>query len=445
MRQLHAMRVRRSTFFLAVMVWPAMPAYVVAQSDQPAVFVANNGNLEGSVTSYTVNADGSLHFVMKFVTGSTPSTQMPHPGTNAQTISLRPDGRYVMTGHGTINSVTERLTLLEVHPDATLTLAQTYETPDSPLAVEWIDNEHVAVTKTSLSTGNRVLVYHIDPQSPSLQLVDSEATGSFTTSLAIHPSRRFLYAQDSTGDVVRTFRVNADGTLDLADTDGISPTYPLGLGVSPDGTMLFSGGGISGGGHRVSGFFINPADGTISQMPSSPFTSPGSSPKQVAVSSDSAIAFVAHGTDATVRSFLIDREAGQLVSTGFLFDVGVQGSLGEIAVMGDLLLVLDRDTITDGVRGLYSFTVHTDGTLTQNGPLVDSQGITPNELAVWTPPATGDADGDGDVDLADFDQFDACLAGDGGPLSCTEFFDFDHDHDVDWADFREFQLVYTGP
>src|SRR3954465_4635504 len=63
------------------------------QATQRAVFVANNGNLEGSVSCYVFNQDNSLHFVMKYVTGSTPSTSMPVHGTNAYSISITPSGK----------------------------------------------------------------------------------------------------------------------------------------------------------------------------------------------------------------------------------------------------------------------------------------------------------------------------------------------------------------
>jgi len=71
---------------------PLLDAPVHGQASQRAAFVANNGNLEGSVTAYTFNPDNSLHFVNKYVTGSTPSTSMPVPGTNAYTISITPSG-----------------------------------------------------------------------------------------------------------------------------------------------------------------------------------------------------------------------------------------------------------------------------------------------------------------------------------------------------------------
>jgi hypothetical protein len=74
-------------------------------------------------------------------------------------------------------------------------------------------------------------------------------------------------------------------------------------------------------------------------------------------------------------------------------------------------------------------------------------GIDNFRLVMESAALDGDCDGDGDVDLADFGNFQLCFTGPGGgPVSpdctCT---DFDNDDDVDLADFGEFQLVFTGP
>lgn len=58
----------------------------------------------------------------------------------------------------------------------------------------------------------------------------------------------------------------------------------------------------------------------------------------------------------------------------------------------------------------------------------------------------GDADGDGDVDSADFATYLDCVTGPGGPTvppNCGVF-DFDGDGDVDLSDAGALQLVFTG-
>ncbi len=61
------------------------------------------------------------------------------------------------------------------------------------------------------------------------------------------------------------------------------------------------------------------------------------------------------------------------------------------------------------------------------------------------PTIPGDCDGDGDVDLDDFADFNACLVGpDGGLGTGCECFDFDDDGDNDLIDFAAFQVNFTG-
>jgi sulfatase modifying factor 1 len=55
----------------------------------------------------------------------------------------------------------------------------------------------------------------------------------------------------------------------------------------------------------------------------------------------------------------------------------------------------------------------------------------------------GDHNGDGTIDLSDYAEFPACLAGPGGGLGAgCDVFDFDSDVDVDLFDFAGFQRVF---
>lgn len=57
----------------------------------------------------------------------------------------------------------------------------------------------------------------------------------------------------------------------------------------------------------------------------------------------------------------------------------------------------------------------------------------------------GDLDYDGDVDLDDFAQFGACMAGPGSGLEAgCECFNFDRDADLDLTDFVGFQTAFLG-
>ena len=67
-------------------------------------------------------------------------------------------------------------------------------------------------------------------------------------------------------------------------------------------------------------------------------------------------------------------------------------------------------------------------------------------------PVTGDANHDGDVDVADFPKFLDCLAGPGvttAPAGCSDYdfwaLDLEQDGDVDLADLAAFELIFTTP
>ncbi len=63
------------------------------------------------------------------------------------------------------------------------------------------------------------------------------------------------------------------------------------------------------------------------------------------------------------------------------------------------------------------------------------------------PLVMGDSDRDGDLDLLDFGDLQACFTGI-GPAEvspCCRLFDFEPDADVDWDDYAAFQAAFTGP
>tara|TARA_Y100001933_G_scaffold159482_1_gene157710 strand:+ start:69 stop:1373 length:1305 start_codon:yes stop_codon:yes gene_type:complete len=392
----------------ALLSLAALAGTAAAQAEFPAIFVANNGNLEGSVSTMRIEADGSLTFVSKVVTGTRSSTSQPCPGCNTYAIDITPDGRFLATAHAA-GSSTENLTVYAVAPDGSLTVVEELPLAQGGLDIQWINNELLALPLTDLSLTNRVRLFRLDEDN-QLTEIDSAVTGSFNTSIAVHPNRRWLYANDSLGsNTVRVFDTEG-GSLTLIQTLSL-PNYGVAIEVDPSGQYLYAAGGISNGGNSFAGYAIDPADGSLSPLAGSPYTSPGASPKGFAFSEDSDFLYVSHGTDATIRGFSLDPD-GIPTSTGFSFDVGLQGSLREMNTLGNLLFALDETTAIDGVRGAYSFTIDpSTGNLTPlPGSPVDTQGISPNDVVAWAGanPACNPADlaaPFGVLDLADVQAF----------------------------------------
>ncbi len=375
----------------------AAAAPVFGQAEQTTVFVSNNGNLRGGVTSFFIDSDGSLIHPQYLETGQRDSLSDPCPGCNAYSMAISPNGKYLVMGHPSSDIHPRHISIIRVHADASLELVGLWPVVGSPLDVAWLSNEHIAVTVPS-GVNNGFRVHQFDEDANTLVQIDIEITNGFTGYFAVDHANQRLFTE-RTGQLY-SYEIKPDGTVDLVDSMAM-PTYTLGLGLSPDGSHLYAGAGISGGGNAIPGILIGET-GMLHLMPDSPFTSPGASPKQVVVADNNPFAIAGHGTDATVRTFFIDQESGALAPTGHFFDVGLQGSLGNVGTMGDLVFFTDNTTAIDGIRGVYSFTLGPDGSLTQNGDVADTLGIAPRDVVTWTvATCAADLSGDGSVGVPD--------------------------------------------
>src|SRR5688500_5566231 len=304
---------------LAAAVFVSSSSVALAQSIAPAVFVTKN--VSDSVTSFTVNPNGSLTRVNVFPSGDGP-----------QTLSLSPDGRFLAVANGTIATTVEELRIFQVNPDASLTLRLTTTVPDSPLDVQWVDNAHLAVTQTGVAN---VRTFEWNPAAGSFTQRDLEPTGTFNSRLHYSPNRNVLYANNTgSGPGIRAFTVAPGGQLNLIDNEPVN--FAVDMAATHNGNWMYGAGGISSGGNNIYAFTVAP-DGSLSPHPSGAFISPGESPKVIAFSGDDRILIAGHGTDATVQTFLLDNATGNLTHSGFFFDVGGQGNLGDLQTLGNLL------------------------------------------------------------------------------------------------------------
>jgi len=335
-----------------------------SQAILPTLFAGNN--VGDNITSFRVNPDGSLTTIGSFAAGDGP-----------QTISLSPDGKWLAVGHGTASVTTEELRIFQVNADGTLTPRLTTLVPDSPLDVLWTSNSNLCVTKTGSPSNVQSFIW--DPGANTLTSVDTEPTGSFNSFLLSDGSH--LWANDSTGSTIRAFSVAPNGLLALVEAQPTNPYFAVALGLTRDNRFMYGAGGISGDGNRILGYRVNP-DGSLDPTSPTDFTSPGESPKNFAFSENGLYAFVGHGTDATIQTFTINSVTGELTATGASYDVGLQGTLGEIVVMGNMLYACDNSTAIDGRAGVIALRINGDGSLTELN-LFPSGGARTDYLAAW--------------------------------------------------------------
>jgi len=374
---------------LALAVLVAGPA--AATPEGPSAFVLNN--VGGTVTPVTFDGDG------------VPTALPPVPsGAWPQSASLSPDGRWLAVAHATESDTTELLLVYEVGPDGSLTEVADAQVPDSPLDCAWLTDELLAVSRSSFGGTNEVRTYRWDADAFAILPGDAANAGTFHTSLAVHPTLPIVYGQDSLGFTIRWWTWDAAGDLTPAGSISTGSVYPLDVTIDAGGTTLYAAGGISSGGDKLVGFAVDAA-GDLSPLTGSPYVSPGASPAHVAIPAPGALVAIGHGTDATVRTFDRDPATGALSPTGFSFDVGLQGSIGDVVPLGERVLVTDETTALDGIAGLYVFDVAADGTLVATAPILPTGGTRPETIVAWTGEGSGpvgpDVNGDGVVDLDD--------------------------------------------
>ncbi|MGD1916460.1 MAG: GC-type dockerin domain-anchored protein [Phycisphaerales bacterium] len=421
------------------------------QADDPTVFVGNNGNLLGAVTSFQPDATGALVEIDYIVIDERPAGGPSLPGTNIEGIALSAGGRFLATGHATALDP-EQLTIIEVDSDGMLRILDEFTVRNAPLGMAWVDDEYIVVAESNIGNSfARVYRYTpgATPMTGSLVQTDATAAGAtFITNIESDPSRRLIFVQDSdfggSSANVTSYRVDSDGQLTETGFVFTSPNFALDMALARNGEWLYAGGGISGSGNDVLGFEVGPA-GSLTTIGGSPFVSPGSSPAWVTVSPDSRFVYAGHGGDASVWGFSSDATTGALTSLGVTFDVGSRGSLGTVGTLdldaGQFLFVSDNSTSFDDLQGLYSFRIEDDGSLTQVGDIAMTQGSQPDNFVVWQPGLTScraDIDGDGQLTIFDFLEFQNLFDA-GDPAA-----DFDGDGDLTLFDFLEFQNLFDA-
>ncbi|MEM7754975.1 MAG: beta-propeller fold lactonase family protein [Planctomycetota bacterium] len=415
---------------LASALVAGIAAIASAQSIDPIVIVANNGNVEGSISSLRVEADGSLTFIDRVVTGDL-AVDNPCIGCNAFRVSLSPDGQFAATVHAT-GGTFERIAVTRVNADGTLDIVEEIFASFLGTDVQWITDDVLAII---LSTDQLELLtwdgIELGPGS-------SAFAGTFFNDMAIHPNRRWLYCNDSSSFTVRVFDIDpGDGpgggpTATLVQTLGI-PVFGSSLIVDPTGRYLYAAGGTAAGGNAIAGFTIDQVDGSLSLIPgpgpSNTFVSPGEFPKNFAFVSDTLL-YAGHGGDATVQAFDVDPDTGAIAATGASFDIGGRGTLRELDAGSGRLFAIDGEDLFDNLEGVYSFSIDnssTPGTLVPAlGAPTPTQGIDPEDLEYWPglgpqPCTIADlAVPFGFIDLSDVDAFIAAF-NTGDPLADVAF------------------------
>ncbi|MGZ4829685.1 MAG: lactonase family protein [Candidatus Angelobacter sp.] len=210
--------------------------------------------------------------------------------------------------------------------------------------------------------------------------VSSFSTTPRPVSIALHPSKNFLYVPNLTSNTVSGFNVDhVSGVLTPIGT-ALPPTpacvspavcsNPIGVGISSAGQFLFllnQGSTSPAVPASISVFSIDPARGLLTPVSGSPFafaslTAPN--PQFLAVSPTAGFLYVSNGAAHTISAFSIGTSGALTELAGSPVSLGASATVAGLAIdpKGQFLYAADSADNT-----IASFSIAGGGTLTAVG------------------------------------------------------------------------------
>jgi len=131
----------------------------------------------------------------------------------------------------------------------------------------------------------------------------STGVGSTPNSVVVGRNGSFIYVSDTAHNAVLAFSVQSGGALaPIAGSPFAAGTAPAGLGIDPQGALLFA---ANTGSNNVSAYVVDASSGALGPVSGSPFATGGTGPSAVAVDSTTSFAYVADQTSHDIAAFSI--------------------------------------------------------------------------------------------------------------------------------------------
>lgn len=170
----------------------------------------------------------------------------------------------------------------------------------------------------AIPSASQIAVYREDPNSGILTQLDNTpiAAGPAVQALAIHPSKKFLYAANSAESDISLFSIATDGFLTEVTprtpiSNGTEATTPTMLAMDPAGAYLYVG-NAGAAFPSISVFSINATSGQLNQVSGSPFPI-GIAPLNMALAPSGGVLYVTGaGAPGYVEAWSISSSTGAL-------------------------------------------------------------------------------------------------------------------------------------
>jgi len=176
----------------------------------------------------------------------------------------------------------------------------------------------------TVPTLNRVIAYRVNNRTGELMKTfgGSFLTGMSPASVAVHPSRRFVYVANSGENTISLYHVDSSsGDLDEVLPRTTTSLNPTNLAVDPSGSFLYV---VNRGINGVSSYAINSSDGTLSAVAGTPVAA-GFAPSDIAVTPSGKYVYVPNSNSNSVSAYAVINGGLQPVAgSPFLIGSGPQ-------------------------------------------------------------------------------------------------------------------------
>jgi DNA-binding beta-propeller fold protein YncE len=207
-------------------------------------------------------------------------------------------------------------------------------------------------------------------------LYEVTSTASVTTT-ATPVANAFLYATNFSDGTVSSFKRNTTtGALAFISKQSAGAVNgPMGIAVTPKNDLAFV---VNSGDGKVYEYELVQSGTTPGNLSSVGSIAAGTTPQQVAIDSTGTYVYVTNGGSRTVSQYVINSQAENVLTangtvTGFLGT-----PFGVIAYPSAQFLYVSDNT----ANLLYTYTIGSNGSLTQVGDAVASLGTAPGLMAI---------------------------------------------------------------
>jgi 6-phosphogluconolactonase (cycloisomerase 2 family) len=305
------------------------------------VYVTNQGNgtINGTISTYSINSDGTLSNISTEIAGKSP-----------RALAINPSGTFVYV----VNNVDRTVSMYSINNDGTLSSLGAEATGQSPQGIAIHPaGTYAYVTALDIVGDPIVNVYEIRSDGTLSILTNGPAFG-LPKAIAINPAGTYAYVTDSIGTTLTMNGIYSSGNTgtlySLSPPSVTTGANSSGITINKQGTFAY----VTNRGGTVSMYSIN-NNGTLSSLGT---VAAGSHPNEIVINPAGTYAYVTNSgssdvsmysinSDGTLRALTPSTEASGWIPYGIA--INAAGSYAYVVNQGD-------NTIS-----IYS--INSDGTL----------------------------------------------------------------------------------